>query len=80
LSNTEGTPKRRWRLLLLEIAAIFIGITASFWVDEWREERQDTATFHRILGEIYYDIIRDESFMTGWAATNNPRNRRSSMT
>jgi hypothetical protein len=73
LSNTEGTPKRRWRLLLLEIAAIFIGITASFWVDEWREERQDTATFHRILGEIYYDIIRDESFMTGWAATNNQR-------
>ena len=66
-------PKRRWRLLLLEIAAIFIGITASFWVDEWREQRQDTETFHRILGEIYYDITLDESVMTGWAATNNLR-------
>jgi hypothetical protein len=64
-------PKRRWRLLLLEIAAIFIGITASFWVDEWREQEQDTETFHRILGEIYYDITLDESVMTGWAATNN---------
>jgi hypothetical protein len=71
LSNPEGIPKRRWRLLLLEIAAIFIGITASFWVEEWREERQDTATFHRILGEIYYDVILDESVMTGLAATNN---------
>ena len=71
MSNAEGTLKRRWRLLLLEIAAIFIGITASFWVEEWREERQDTATFHRILGEIYYDIILDESVMTGLAATNN---------
>jgi len=71
LSNPEGTLKRRWRLLLLEIAAIFIGITASFWVDEWREERQDTATFHRILGEIYYDVILDESAMTGLAAGSN---------
>lgn len=71
MSNPEGTLKRRWRLLLLEIVAIFIGITASFWVDEWREERQDMATFHRILGEIYYDIILDESVMTGLAAGNN---------
>jgi hypothetical protein len=40
-------------------------------VDEWREERQDTDTFHRILGEIYYNVILDESAMTGLAATNN---------
>ena len=71
MSNPEGTLKRRWRLLLLEIAAIFIGITASFWVDEWREERQDTDTFHRILGEIYYNVILDESAMTGLAASNS---------
>lgn len=71
MSNPEGTLKRRWRLLLLEIAAIFLGITASFWVDEWREERQDTDTFHRILGEIYYNVILDGSVMTGLAAGNN---------
>jgi len=58
-------------MLLLEIAAIFIGITASFWVDEWREQKQDTETFHRILGEIYYDVTLDESLISGWAATNN---------
>ena len=61
----------RWRRLLLEVAAIFIGITASFLVDDWREERQDTETFRRILSEVYYDIIRDESLMAGAAATNN---------
>ena len=71
MNNPEGTRKRRWRQLLLEMLVIFIGITASFWVDDWREERQDTATFHRILGEIYYDIILDESMMTGSAAINN---------
>jgi hypothetical protein len=58
-------------MLFLEIGAIFIGITASFWVDEWREQNQDTETFHRILGEVYYDVTLDESLWRGWAATNN---------
>ena len=61
----------RWRALALEVGAIFIGITASFMVDEWREERQDTETFHRILGEIYYDVRMDESVIVGSVASNN---------
>jgi hypothetical protein len=64
-------PGRRWRVLAVELVVIFIGITASFWVDEWREQRQDTETFHRILGEIYYDAILDESGLAGMAAFNN---------
>lgn len=58
-------------MLLLEIGAIFIGITSSFLVDEWRERQQDTETFHRILGEIYYEATLDGSTITGWAADNN---------
>jgi hypothetical protein len=69
--ETKGLFRRRWRTLALEIAAIFIGITASFVVDEWREEHQDTQTFHRILGEIYYDVRIDESILVGSAASNN---------
>jgi hypothetical protein len=70
--STGPTAKTiRWRALALEVAAIFIGITASFVVDEWREEHQDTRTFHRILGEIYYDVRMDESILMGSAAANN---------
>jgi hypothetical protein len=57
--------------LLLALAVIFIGITASFWVDEWREERQDQENFHPILGEICYDGILDASQLSGTAVANN---------
>lgn len=70
-TESKGLLWRRWRTLALEIGAIFIGITASFIVDEWREQRQDLETFHRILGEIYYDIRVDESMLVGMAASNN---------
>jgi hypothetical protein len=40
-------------------------------VEDWRAQRQDTETFHRILGEIYYDLRIDESLLTGFAANNN---------
>ncbi|MFO7586840.1 MAG: hypothetical protein R6X22_02100 [Gemmatimonadota bacterium] len=71
MSGNEGRRGFRWGPLLLEFAVIFIGITASFWVEEWREERQDRGTFHRILGEIYYDVILDESQLSGAAVANN---------
>lgn len=71
MTESGETTRRRWRLLLLELVVIIIGITASFWVDEWREVRQDTETFHRILGEIYYDVRVDEASLVGWAAANN---------
>lgn len=62
---------RRWGRVLAEVAVVFVGITASFWVDDWRQQRQDTETFHRILGEIYYDLRIDESLLIGLAANNN---------
>lgn len=71
MDESRGENGVRWKPLLLELLVIFVGITASFWVDEWREERQDRETFHRILGEIYYDAILDESQLSGAAVLNN---------
>ena len=65
-------PNDREKSLLLEVLAIFVGITASFWVEEWREERQDTETFHRILGEVYYNLIFDDAGFVANATNNNP--------
>lgn len=63
----------RVRGLTLEIVAIFIGITASFWVDEWREERADYEILDRALESIYYDALRDRAWATRELLVNNAR-------
>jgi hypothetical protein len=60
----------RLRSLLLEVIAIFLGITASFAVEEWREERQENETFQRYLEAIYYDVMLEQVSLT-YAVYNN---------
>lgn len=49
----------RIQSFLLEILAIFIGISGSFLVDEWRQQRQAEAEFERGLAEVYFDAQRN---------------------
>jgi hypothetical protein len=51
----------RFNALLLEVFAIFLGISASFAVEEWREQRQDEENFERYLQAIYFDALREEA-------------------
>ena len=51
----------RFRALLLEVFAIFLGISASFAVEEWREGREDQENFERYLQAIYFDVLREEA-------------------
>ncbi len=51
----------RIQSLLLEVFAIFLGITASFAVEEWREERQDRQNYERYLQAIYFDALRENA-------------------
>ena len=44
--------------LMLEVFAIFLGISASFVVEEWRQNRQDVETFEHYLEAIYYEAER----------------------
>lgn len=53
----------RFQALMLEVFAIFLGITASFAVDEWREDRQARADFERYLQAIYFDALREEALL-----------------
>ena len=57
--------------MLLELIVIVIGISASFWVDEWREKKQDTETFNRIIGEVYYGLALDDYPLAFDATRNN---------
>jgi hypothetical protein len=57
--------------LLLEVFAIFLGISASFVVEEWRQDRQDIETFEHYLEAIYYEAEREESVTKRIVYQNN---------
>jgi hypothetical protein len=58
-------------LLFLEALVIFAGITGSFWIEEWRQNREDLDTYHHLLEEIYYNAVIDESRIPLGIADNN---------
>lgn len=58
-------------LLFLEALVIFAGITSSFWIEEWRQNREDLDTYHHLLEEIYYNGVIDESRIPLGIADNN---------
>jgi len=44
---------------MLEVMAVFIGITASLFVDDWRSEREGVATLEHLLVEIHQNAMND---------------------
>lgn len=61
----------RFQALLLEVFAIFLGISASFAVEEWRESRQEQENFERYLHAIYFDALREEALARRFIARGN---------
>ncbi len=61
----------RFRSLLLEVFAIFLGISASFAVEEWRQRSEDVELFEHFLEAIYYDAAREESIAARMVYQNN---------
>ena len=67
-TNEPARFKTTWQgqtTLLLEVFAIFLGITASFAVEEWREQQQEQEDFERYLQAVYYDALREEAMKAG---------------
>lgn len=58
-------------LLFLEAAVIFAGITGSFWMEEWRQQREDQRTYRHLLEEIYYNTAIAEAELPISIAANN---------
>lgn len=48
-------------VFLLEIAAIFIGISASLIVDDWRQEHETTERLNYLLEEIHFSLVLDRA-------------------
>lgn len=49
------------QVFLLEILAIFIGITASLFIDDWRHRKADYETLDHFLEEIHHNAIVQSS-------------------
>ena len=56
---------------LFEVVAIVVGITLSFMVDEWREDRQNREHTLRSLKEIRGDLIEDTNRINHVISYNN---------
>lgn len=53
-----------YRGFFLDVLAIFIGITTSFWVEEMRSERQREDSLNEIIGEIRANLLIDRLRLT----------------
>lgn len=69
ISRIFGTG--RLAVLMLDVFAVFLGISASFVVEEWRQDRQDIETFDHFLEAIYYEAEREQSVAKRIVYQNN---------
>jgi len=54
----------KYKGFFLDVLAIFIGITASFWVEEMRSSRQREDSLNAIIGEIRANLLIDQLRLT----------------
>ena len=59
--SEQNKPNIKVTLLkyLSEIVIIFLGISMSFWFDEWRNNRKDRETEQIILRGVRDNLVRD---------------------
>jgi hypothetical protein len=56
MSNTFKTGLKRY---LSEVIVIFLGISISFWVDEWRSHRKEREIEHKMLENLKSNLEQD---------------------
>lgn len=58
-------------IFLLEILAVFIGITGSLFVDNWRSEQAEREVLDNLLQETHYNALQDQSTIQRLMSFNN---------
>jgi len=56
--NSRG-PKAGWLRLSLELIAVFVGITAGFFLNNYQESKKDQKQEHRYLDSFRNDLVAD---------------------
>jgi len=53
--------RQKFKTVLLEMLAVFVGITASLFVDDWRETQQDHAILDQLIRETHYNALQSRA-------------------
>jgi hypothetical protein len=48
-------------IFMLEVLAVFVGITASLFIDDWRKHQQDREILDHLLEETHYNALQDRA-------------------
>ena len=59
----EWLTRKSIRVFFLEILAIFIGITGSLLVDDWRQRQQDREVLEHLLQATHYNALQDDALL-----------------
>lgn len=65
MQDKSTTVQSALKKYLSEIVVIFLGISISFWFDEWRENRKDRETEQKILQSLKENLAQDTIVLGG---------------
>ena len=54
---------RTFHIFMLEVLAVFIGITASLFVDDWRQRQQDRDILDHLMEATHYSAMQDDTIL-----------------
>lgn len=54
---------KTFHIFTLEVLAVFIGITASLFIDDWRQRQQDREILDHLLEAAHYNAMQDDSML-----------------
>lgn len=57
--NNKGKSRTGWFTLILELIVVFIGVSAGFLFDNFREDRSDRKLEDKYLASLYDDLLAD---------------------
>ena len=57
--------KKYWKYIL-ELIIIFLGITLSFWVENYREDLEEIKIERKYLEGLIIDLKRDKESLISW--------------
>jgi hypothetical protein len=61
--------REKSQIFMLEILAVFIGITASLFVDDWRQRAQDREILDQLLSETHYNALQSRAYFLNLLGT-----------
>lgn len=53
--------KVNWTYYIIELAVVFIGVTAGFILNNWREDSAENKMEHKYIESFYHEVLSDDS-------------------